>query len=320
MAPHSSQSSATSPSLKRKQATISSFFTQKPSSSPAADNVEAVQDRRPQKRAASPAEPRHDSKLPAPAIEEEEEDDIVVPPPKRARINGSMQDEKKPSAEDHVPPLSQPSSQRTDIFKFQSSPAGTAPTDENDPEESQRKKEKEKLHQKFVRKLGGPDCLIGIGRTVSDNVAGAVEAEEAEEGDEPAPPPPTKGKGAKKGGSKLTPMEKQVIEIKRKHMDTLLVIEVGYKFRFFGEDARIAAKELGIVCIPGKFRFDERKLPPYLKCLADMMLSLLQISPKLISTASLPLVSPCIGCMCTSNVSSRLATKLASCVRLRQQR
>jgi hypothetical protein len=54
-------------------------------------------------------------------------------------------------------------------------------------------------------------------------------------------------------------MELQMLEIKRKHMDAILIVEVGYKFKFFGEDARIAAKELGIVCIPGKFRFDERK-------------------------------------------------------------
>lgn len=268
MAPHSSQASAPSPSLKRKQATISSFFTQKPSSTPAADGSEAVQDRRPQKRAASPAERDQDSKQAAPAVEDDEEDDIVVPPPKRARTNGFKEEAKRPSTDEHIPPPSQLSSiQRTDIFKFQSSPTIAAPPDENDPEEAQRKKEKEKLHQKFVRKLGGPDCLIGIGRTASTDASGAIEAEEAEEDDEPAPPPPTKSKGAgKKGGSKLTPMEKQVIEIKRKHMDTVLIIEVGYKFRFFGEDARVAAKELGIVCIPGKFRFDERMLISYLGC------------------------------------------------------
>jgi DNA mismatch repair protein MSH3 len=192
----------------------------------------------------------------------------VVPPSKRARTNGSIAGESKPApppAELPLNPASQlssSSSQRTDIFKFQSSPAIAPPSKEaEDPEETQRRKEKEKQHQKFVRKLGGPDCLIGIGRAAAGDQSGAAaEAEEEEEEDEPAPPPPTKGKGAKKGGSKLTPMEKQVIEIKRKHMDTVLVIEVGYKFRFFGEDARIAAKELGIVCIPGKFRFDERML------------------------------------------------------------
>ncbi|KAK8125165.1 MutS domain V [Apiospora kogelbergensis] len=52
-------------------------------------------------------------------------------------------------------------------------------------------------------------------------------------------------------------MEEQFLAIKRKNMDTLLIMEVGYKFRFFGEDARLAAKELSIVCIPGKMRYDE---------------------------------------------------------------
>lgn len=271
MAPHSSQSSAPSPSLKRKQATISSFFTQKPSSTPkpATSNTEPITEKTSKKRAASPTEPSPELKR-AVSIQEhdEDEDDIVVPPSKRARTNGSIMEKAKPApapAPEEVPlnTASQlSSSQRTDIFKFQSSPAVAPPSKETeDPEEAERKKEKEKLHQKFVRKLGGPDCLIGIGRAAANDVGGAAgEAEgEEEEDDEPAPPPPTKGKGAaKKGGSKLTPMEKQVIEIKRKHMDTVLVIEVGYKFRFFGEDARIAAKELGIVCIPGKFRFDER--------------------------------------------------------------
>jgi DNA mismatch repair protein MSH3 len=188
----------------------------------------------------------------------------VVPPSKRARTNRSIAEDSKPAPPPAEIPLIRASqlssSQRTDIFKFQSSPAVAPPSkDAEDPEEAERKKEKEKLHQKFVRKLGGPDCLIGIGRAAAGDQGGAAaEAEEDDEEDEPAPPPPAKGKGAKKGGSKLTPMEKQVIEIKRKHMDTVLVIEVGYKFRFFGEDARIAAKELGIVCIPGKFRFDER--------------------------------------------------------------
>ncbi|KKA29438.1 hypothetical protein TD95_002678 [Thielaviopsis punctulata] len=40
-------------------------------------------------------------------------------------------------------------------------------------------------------------------------------------------------------------------------MDTLLVIEVGYKFQFFGEDARTAAKTLSIMCIPGRLRYDD---------------------------------------------------------------
>ena len=268
MAPQSSQSSAPSPSLKRKQPSISSFFTQKSTSSSSPKDSEATPTKGPKKRQASPAEKINESKR-ADTVEEDDDEDIVVPAPKRAKTAGT--DAEEPIRVATSLPFehnSQPSSsQRTDIFKFQSSPAVATSvpardaTEAADPEQEQRKREKEKLHQKFVKKLGGADCLIGIGRTAAnDAAAGADDAAEAEDDDEP--PPPIKGKGAKKGGSKLTPMEKQVVEIKRKHMNTVLVIEVGYKFRFFGEDARIAAKELGIVCIPGKFRFDEREYIP----------------------------------------------------------
>jgi DNA mismatch repair protein MSH3 len=33
-------------------------------------------------------------------------------------------------------------------------------------------------------------------------------------------------------------------------MQVMLVVEVGYKFRFFGEDAQVAAAELGIYAYP----------------------------------------------------------------------
>ena len=33
---------------------------------------------------------------------------------------------------------------------------------------------------------------------------------------------------------KLTPLEEQVVAIKRLHPDVLLLVEVGYKYRFFG--------------------------------------------------------------------------------------
>ncbi|XP_064107017.1 DNA mismatch repair protein Msh3-like [Macrobrachium nipponense] len=48
-------------------------------------------------------------------------------------------------------------------------------------------------------------------------------------------------------GMKLTPLEQQVVAIKNKYPDTLLFIECGYKYRFFGNDAETAAKELNIV-------------------------------------------------------------------------
>ncbi|RXG51223.1 DNA mismatch repair protein Msh3 [Armadillidium vulgare] len=48
-------------------------------------------------------------------------------------------------------------------------------------------------------------------------------------------------------GAKLTPLETQVVSIKENYPDTLLFVECGYKYRFFGEDAETAAKELNII-------------------------------------------------------------------------
>ena len=161
-------------------------------------------------------------------------------------------------------PKNQRPSERTSRYLFSSSPTRD---DENIEVDEEVRLRKEKLHLKFVKKLGRPDSIAEIKRKnwhITEETAEDQLAAEGDEGDsekEEAVPKPTttgkKGFAAKKGSSKLTPLDKQVLEIKRKHMDTLLVVEVGYKFRFFGEDARIAAKELSIVCIPGKFRYDE---------------------------------------------------------------
>ncbi|KAI0146772.1 muts domain V-domain-containing protein [Pestalotiopsis sp. NC0098] len=136
---------------------------------------------------------------------------------------------------------------------------GTAPEAVVEEEDAAEKRRKADLHQKFVKKLGKPDSMAQLRRRnfQADEETQGGEGEDADdvEDDEPPPPPKGKKKGTKTG--KLTPMEIQFLDIKRKNLDTLLVMEVGYKFRFFGEDARIAAKELSIVCIPGKFRYDE---------------------------------------------------------------
>ncbi|KAK5943060.1 Mismatch repair protein msh3 [Knufia obscura] len=151
-------------------------------------------------------------------------------------------------------PTRTPVSQRTSKYLFSSSPQQENGTviEEDGPQ-------KDELHRRFVKKLGNPDSINDIkrrNRALFEDEGGNEEAEDDED-DTPEPAKPTaKGKGGKKP-TKLTPMVKQVIDIKQAHMDTLLVVEVGYKFKFFGEDARIAGKELGIVCIPGKFRFDD---------------------------------------------------------------
>lgn len=154
-------------------------------------------------------------------------------------------------------------SPRTERFLYTASRQATLdlpmPEEEelDETEKAREKARKEELHKKWVKKMSG----VSVGRRnwqVTEEATVTEEGEEAEEEEEPTPVK-TKRKGAKTG--KLTPLELQVLDIKRKHMDTLLIIEVGYKFKFFGEDARVAAKELSIVCIPGKFRYDERKSP-----------------------------------------------------------
>ncbi|ORX77847.1 hypothetical protein BCR32DRAFT_295362 [Anaeromyces robustus] len=45
-----------------------------------------------------------------------------------------------------------------------------------------------------------------------------------------------------------TPLELQYLDIKKKNPNMLLAIEVGYKYRFFDEDAMTVSKVLGVVC------------------------------------------------------------------------
>ncbi|KAF5191448.1 Dna mismatch repair protein msh3 [Thalictrum thalictroides] len=72
------------------------------------------------------------------------------------------------------------------------------------------------LHEKFVQKLLEPS-------TTAPNINSSLSS-----------------------NPKYTPLEQQVLELKAKYPDVLLMIEVGYKYRFFGEDAEIAARVLGI--------------------------------------------------------------------------
>ncbi|XP_059193472.1 DNA mismatch repair protein Msh3 isoform X2 [Centropristis striata] len=61
-------------------------------------------------------------------------------------------------------------------------------------------------------------------------------------------PPSDSSTPSRRSKSTYTPLEQQVIQLKQLHKDALLAVECGYKYRFFGEDADIAAKELNIVC------------------------------------------------------------------------
>lgn len=238
-------------SSQKKQQTLSAFFTKPPSSPPPTLSRARVS-------------------------EDEDEDDLVLPVGKRRRITPSPDEGwiEVERGEEHIRTLkpvvangqttatvstAPKESDRTSKYIFSSSPLQE--NQEVDDPDSPDRQRKDELHRKFVKKLGRPDSIAEIkrrNRTLEEDTGQQDNDEGEDEPAEEAPKSTGRGKtSVKKGGSKLTPMERQVIEIKKAHMDTLLVVEVGYKFRFFGEDARIAARELGIVCIPGKYRFDE---------------------------------------------------------------
>ncbi|XP_005795118.2 DNA mismatch repair protein Msh3 isoform X1 [Xiphophorus maculatus] len=68
------------------------------------------------------------------------------------------------------------------------------------------------------------------------------------EGGKVAESPSDSSAPCRRSRSTYTPLEQQVLELKQQQKDVLLAVECGYKYRFFGEDAEIAAKELNITC------------------------------------------------------------------------
>lgn len=52
---------------------------------------------------------------------------------------------------------------------------------------------------------------------------------------------------APSGPVKYTPLELQILQLKKEHPGVLLLVEVGYKMKFYQEDARIASQLLNIV-------------------------------------------------------------------------
>ena len=198
----------------------------------------------------------------------DDEEYLGLPARKRPRFSERHEDSQGATSDKHLASttaneIKNPKApQHASKYAFSSSPLRE---EENLEEDDETKRRKESLHRKFVKKLGRPDSIAEIKRrnwVISEETAqdqsDAEDDEDAEE--DPTPIPASKGRkgvSAKKGASRLTPMERQFLDIKRKHLDTLMVMEVGYKFIFWGEDARVAAKDLSIVCIPGKFRFDE---------------------------------------------------------------
>jgi hypothetical protein len=94
---------------------------------------------------------------------------------------------------------------------------------------------REQVHAQFVKKLSavGSALQLTIGsptKSPSKSRAGAVAS-----------------KAAPGGGVKYTPLEQQVVAVKEKNPDVLLIVECGHRCRFFGEDAEV--RPLLSVCL-----------------------------------------------------------------------
>lgn len=227
---------ATKPGSEKKQKSLTSFFSPKPTSTVA-----------PQAAPSSPLQRESTSTTRKRSLAEDDDRGNQLPERTVKKAKSVEVDEN--TNPDPVPQSY--TSSPAERFRYDESKTAGEASEDN---EAVRKRNSE-LHTKFVKKLGHPDAMSWRSKFTDNKAAEDDEAAgEDDDEDEPAPAK-TKKRGAKTG--KLTPMEIQFLDIKRKHMDTVLIVEVGYKFKFFGEDARTAAKELSIVCIPGKMRFDE---------------------------------------------------------------
>ncbi|CDO93378.1 unnamed protein product [Kluyveromyces dobzhanskii CBS 2104] len=67
------------------------------------------------------------------------------------------------------------------------------------------------------------------------------------------------GKAVKKlkANKKLTELDQQFKDLKLKHLDTILCVRVGYKYKFFERDAEIVSNILQIKLVPGKKTLDD---------------------------------------------------------------
>lgn len=89
-----------------------------------------------------------------------------------------------------------------------------------------------------------------IGRRIDEN----IEDENASNSDNESSK--IKNKRSKLNG-KLTPLDQQVKDLKLKHMDKVLVVRVGYKYKCFAQDAVIVSRILHIMLVPGKLTLDD---------------------------------------------------------------
>lgn len=85
-----------------------------------------------------------------------------------------------------------------------------------------------------------PEELFSVASTDTVNTPVSKRRKTAHKSTKPVP---------KSKSKKLTPLENQILELKQQNQDKLLLIQVGYKYKLYGEDAKIAAKILNIMYI-----------------------------------------------------------------------
>jgi DNA mismatch repair protein MSH3 len=174
---------------------------------------------------------------------------LVTPPPASER--NALTTLMSPKIKEFRAP---PQSPRTARYRY----TGAGGANAEEPATPEQIVKKKTLHEKFVAKLGRPESMALLRKnSASERDDEEGEEEEGEEEEEIIPAAkslrgkyastaasgkkaaPASKKGTATRTTKFTPLEKQYVEIKKKYPDTLLLIEVGYKFRFFGEDAKV---------------------------------------------------------------------------------
>ncbi|KAL7283069.1 hypothetical protein ACG7TL_002493 [Trametes sanguinea] len=255
------------------QATISSFFSQSGPAGPSSSSSQPVSKI---KRGISPIDLTLDSG-----------DEGAAPPAKRQRTTtSSFFSPKKPSASSYTPATpSMRSGGHAEQWRFDANPPNVAPvTQKNDAQRTAHERAKRILlgnDNVFSRRQPPPDTTHGSDAEEDDDVQDASQRDDNDEAEQKftelldmfsSSTSKKKGRGVVKkagppvagssrsrtqkieeigpSGQTYTPFELQVRALKAKHPGTLLMIQSGYKMLFFEEDAKVASKELGVVCFP----------------------------------------------------------------------
>ncbi|KAI9056873.1 hypothetical protein FKP32DRAFT_1584914 [Trametes sanguinea] len=254
------------------QATISSFFSQSSAAGPSTSGSQQAS----KTKRLSPID-----------LTLESDDEGAPPPPKRQRTTtSSFFSPRKPSASTSTPATpTKTSGGHAEQWRFDpNSPSVASAAHYNDAQLSAHERAKRILlgnDNVFSSRQPSPDATHGSDAEDDDEVRDAPRQDDKDEAEKKfselmdmfsSSTTKKKGRGAAKksgppvagpsrsrtqkieeigpSGQTYTPFELQVRALKAKHPGTLLMIQSGYKMLFFEEDAKIAAKELGVVCFP----------------------------------------------------------------------